>query len=448
MKISLCMIVKDEEDNLAKCLNSALGAVDEIIVIDTGSHDNTCEIARDFGAQVENYAWDSNYSAARNCSLEMATGDWILFLDADEELAPESAQILRRLVEDDQFDGYFLRIENYLGNENSREMSPDLVFRLFRNRPAYRFRGAIHEQIVEVILEDKSARLGIAENFVIRHYGYLDSQIEKKDKKNRNLTMIAEQVKNSPHDQLLRYHYGMELYRTGRYEQAANELMLAADGLDTHMLHLPKLFRYLVLAYYADKKYDNALKVIRQGLALYPKYADLYYQQGLIFYERQEYGPAYTAFTSALATPEQPSCYASFSGTRGFRAYYFLGQIEEKFADEEKALEYYILSLRDNPCFVAALESITRLLQPQHDPAYAQMALERLCEFASPEANICIGDILFSQGAYKLAQEYFTKAGESAAEMPAIKLKTAICLMQQQRFLEAIRLLDSFNAED
>lgn len=444
MRISLCMIVKNEEKNLNRCLNSVAGAVDEIIVVDTGSTDNTCQIARDFNAQVEHFKWNCNFSDARNKSLEIATGDWVLFLDADEELAPESVQVLRRLVEDENMSGYFLRIENYLGDEGFTEICPDMVFRLFRNRPEYRFQGAVHEQIVNVILENQQAKLGIAEELVIRHYGYLNKQIAEKDKKNRNLAIIEEQILKNPEDKLLRYHYGVELYRAGNYEQAAVELTKAAEGLDTQIMHLPKLLRYIVLCYYAEKKYDNALEISRQGLKLYPQYADLHYYQGLIFYEQKEYGLAYTAFTKALATPKQPSCYASFSGTRGFRTYYYLGQIAEVFCNEEEALRNYILSLRDNTAFMVSLDCIARILQPNDDPDYAKEALEKICEFASPKANLCMGEILLNQAAYQLALEYFENAGTEVEEFPEIKLKKAICLMQQRRFLEAIRAFDGF----
>ncbi|MDQ7788611.1 MAG: glycosyltransferase family 2 protein, partial [Clostridia bacterium] len=179
--ISLCMIARNEAQNLGRCLNSVRDVVDEMIVIDTGSSDGTANIARSLGARVYSFVWNDNFSDARNSSLEMATGDWILFLDADEELAPESHDALRSLVNDETVDGYFVKIINYLGNEGWTETCPDIVFRLFRNRPEYRFRGAIHEQIADVILENnRRAGYRMAEDVIILHYGYLDRQISEK----------------------------------------------------------------------------------------------------------------------------------------------------------------------------------------------------------------------------------------------------------------------------
>lgn len=141
VKISLCMIAKNEEFNIGRCLSSVKGVVDEIIIVDTGSSDETCQIAQSFGAKVQTFNWNDNFSDARNASLELATGDWILVLDADEELAQESKAILREAVLQSDMEGYFIRIENVAGNDSCPETHSDTVFRLFRNRKDYRFRG-------------------------------------------------------------------------------------------------------------------------------------------------------------------------------------------------------------------------------------------------------------------------------------------------------------------
>lgn len=448
IRISLCMIVRNEEQNIRRCLNSMLGAVDEIIVIDTGSSDATCQIAKEYGAIVQSFIWNDNFSAARNMSLELASGDWILFLDADEELDAGSAAMLRQLCRDAAVDGYFIKIINYLGSEGWLDLAPDLVFRLFRNRPDYRFHGAIHEQIVDVILEkNQQASYKIAEEIVILHYGYLDEQIEAKDKKQRNLKLIQCEVAANPGNQLLRYHYGVELYRAQLYEQAAAELIKAANGLDPQTIYLPKLLRYIVLACHAAHNTEQALAVIEHSLRLFPNYADLYYYQGLAHYENKDYGLAYAAFRLALSMPEQPAYYASFSGVRGFRSYYCLGQIAEKFANQEEALHCYILSLRDNPRFSAALEAITRLLEAREDPAYAGDALGKICDFCSPQANLLMARILFRQQAFRLALEYVNKSETQSETAPDFALWKAICLMQERRFFEALRIIEAFAAE-
>jgi glycosyltransferase involved in cell wall biosynthesis len=90
MSISLCMIVKDEAENLPRCLESVQDLVHECIVVDTGSTDATCDIATRYGARVHSFTWNNDFAAARNVSLDYATGDWVLVLDADEVLTPEA----------------------------------------------------------------------------------------------------------------------------------------------------------------------------------------------------------------------------------------------------------------------------------------------------------------------------------------------------------------------
>ncbi|VBB05475.1 nucleotide-diphospho-sugar transferases [Lucifera butyrica] len=443
--LSLCMIVKNEEKNLARCLSSVSGAVDEIIIVDTGSADNTLEIARSFGAKITSFLWNNNFSDARNASLSLAGGDWILFLDADEELAPGSINFLKQAMEAEDVEGYFLKIVNFLGNEGWQDTCPDLVFRLFRNRPDYRFHGAIHEQIVDVILEkNKQARYQRAENVIILHYGYLDSQIEDKDKKARNLQLIEQEVGQDPENRLLRYHYGVELFRDGRYEEAAAELIRAANGIDPQTIYLPKLLRYIVLAYHAAKKTEEALNILKTAIPVFPDYADLYYYQGLLHYERKEYDRSFQAFNLAVTMPEQAVHYAPFAGTRGFRAYCMLGQLAELFCNPEEALHFYIAALRDNPRFTTALEKIIAILDPVKEPAYTKTALFQLCDVSTPSANLFMAQILFSQAAYGLALEFLDQGTVHQPLAPETSLSKAICLIQNRRFFEALRIIETF----
>src|SRR5438309_3283180 len=104
VRLSLCMIVKNEERFIQDCLESAREAVDEMVVVDTGSTDRTVELAEQAGAQVSHFQWCNDFAAARNASIERAKGAWVLWLDADERLGPGSAAELRRAIRQNQFD--------------------------------------------------------------------------------------------------------------------------------------------------------------------------------------------------------------------------------------------------------------------------------------------------------------------------------------------------------
>ena len=447
-KISLCMIVKNEGAALGRCLNSVFGIVDEIIVVDTGSTDSTCKIARQYGAVIHHFLWNDNFSDARNASLALAQGDWILFLDADEELSSDSRKILTRLIQNNTAEGYFVKIVNYLGKEGWIESVPDLVFRLFRNKKDYHFRGAIHEQIADVILEkNPRACYQIAEDFVIIHHGYLDEVITEKDKKHRNLMLIEKELEQNPTNRLLQYHYGVELFRAERYAEAAGVLIQSATDIDPNTIYFPKLIRYIVIAQQSSGQLQEALNTANLGLKFFPNYADLYYYTGLILFDLKHYSQAQNAFLQALSMPEQPPQYASFGGVRGFRSYYYLAQIAEIFLDEEEALKYYLYSLRDNTRFTHALEHLVRILKPAKEPLYTMECLEKVCDFCTSEANLLMGDIYFRYGAYGLALHYLDQVEDGFPASSDIKLRKGICLIQERRFFESLRLLEDFPLE-
>ena len=195
--LSLCMIVKNEERNLVRCLSSVKSAVDEIIVVDTGSTDRTKELAAAFGAKVFDFDWDEDFSSARNFSLSRATGDWILVIDADETVSSRDHETIRDFIKKSPAGtgGYYLTTRNYVvetntagwvandgsyrGEEAGTGWYASRKVRLFRNDPRIRFSGDVHE-LVEAAMQN--AGMKIAECGVpVHHTGKLDraSVLEK-----------------------------------------------------------------------------------------------------------------------------------------------------------------------------------------------------------------------------------------------------------------------------
>lgn len=165
----MCMIVKNEAHFLARCLGAVKDHVDEIIIVDTGSTDETRAIAAQFTDRIYDFEWRDDFAAARNYALEQASGDWILVLDADEWMEEADARSLRRIIANTSYDAFFLTQYNYSNNplENGwipvEEQTPysmghagyrkNLIARLFRNREKIRYSGRIHE-VIDRSLED------------------------------------------------------------------------------------------------------------------------------------------------------------------------------------------------------------------------------------------------------------------------------------------------------
>jgi glycosyltransferase involved in cell wall biosynthesis len=182
--LSLCMIVKNEQAVLDRCLASARGAVDEIIVVDTGSTDDTIETARDHGAKVLHHDFtDFDFAAARNRSLNAATGDFALVLDADETLHPAGKVLIRRLAAESA--GHSGPVNHGVGyvinRHNRREGTPatvDHAVRLFALRPGFRYRGRVHETVDTAILE-AGGRLRRSHVIVEHHLPAAQREAEK-----------------------------------------------------------------------------------------------------------------------------------------------------------------------------------------------------------------------------------------------------------------------------
>jgi glycosyltransferase involved in cell wall biosynthesis len=149
--LSVCMIVKDEERNLARCLDSVRDLAGELIVVDTGSRDATPRIAAGYGAEVIPFDFTIvDFAAARNLALARASGRWILTLDADETLERAGTPAIQSLIALEENAGYFLERHNHASDSPGTTM--DYVVRLFPNRREYRYRGRVHETIDASIL--------------------------------------------------------------------------------------------------------------------------------------------------------------------------------------------------------------------------------------------------------------------------------------------------------
>ncbi len=199
IKLTACLIVKNEEQTLPRCLSSLTAVCDEIIVVDTGSSDKTVEIAESYGATIGHFDWINDFSAARNHALSLATGNWILWIDADEELDPGGITMLREGLMRPHFGGYFIKIINFMTEGSRTDQYVHTPVRLFQRLPEIFFTGAIHEQILPQIL---SAGLLTAtiQGAEIWHYGYTAEMMEERGKEARTISLLESELAKQPDD--------------------------------------------------------------------------------------------------------------------------------------------------------------------------------------------------------------------------------------------------------
>jgi GT2 family glycosyltransferase/Flp pilus assembly protein TadD/FMN phosphatase YigB (HAD superfamily)/glycosyltransferase involved in cell wall biosynthesis len=212
-RLTVCVITKNEEQFLDQCLKSVKDVAAQIVVVDTGSTDRTLEIAKSHGAEVHHFDWCDDFSAARNATLEHATGNWILVLDADEELPADQHARLKS----DLKNAKAIACRLPLVNKGQEAEGVSYIPRLFRNAPGAFFHGRIHEQIFSSLIAlsrgwGLQTGLGSAQ---LLHHGYNKEILADRHKIERNLRLLRQAVQESPNDPNLIMNLGLELVRSG-----------------------------------------------------------------------------------------------------------------------------------------------------------------------------------------------------------------------------------------
>lgn len=357
--LSLCMIVKNEAPRLKRCLESARGLVDEVIVVDTGSHDGTPELAQQLGALVYHDPWQENFSRARNVSLSRATGDWALILDADEELAGGKELIPSLLEAEDQVEGYLFQVESPTTDLPGAQVLRHLNLRLFRRRPEYAFVGAIHEQILPSILSARPQARILEAEVVVRHHGYLQAQNAAKAARNRVILEAA--LACTPNDVFLRYHLGITRYQERDVKGALELFWPLYHRLPRETNFYPTLVRHLAIALLDAGDAQQALSVLEKECQRFPDYPELFYLRALALRCLRRYREAIQILEHCCQMADPPRRYVSTVGINGPLALAMLGQIYGELGQGRKAAQ----------CFLKALE-----LLPEHGGAWSGLISE------------------------------------------------------------------------
>jgi tetratricopeptide (TPR) repeat protein len=285
--ISLCMIVRDEERTLARCLESVSPFVDEMVIVDTGSKDGTVSIAESFGARVIHEEWQDDFSAARNRSLEEARGGWILCLDADEIISPEAGEDLRRIASNK--DVVCASFDMRCAEADDQETLSSMI-RAFQRRDDIRYRYRLHEQVlpdIKAISETEGLRREHCAGEIF-HDGYLPEIVDARNKDERNLRLYELQLADSPDDLYVLFKYADFLRRFPEHQERSRQLLetcfdqLAAtpDDERRELTFAGQVCALLGQDLQKEGDCDRSWEVTRFGMSNCRETADLLYVHG------------------------------------------------------------------------------------------------------------------------------------------------------------------------
>lgn len=292
MKLSACVIVKNEAANLPQWLSCMSRVADELIVVDTGSTDDTVELAEVAGAKVYHFAWCNDFAAAKNHAIEQATGDWILFLDADEYFTDDTLKRLRRDIErydrDKQAGLILCRLINIDKDRNNEIVDTIMQARVFRRLDSIRYRGAVHEQLGN---SRGNLRMLVNNDWQIYHTGYSASNFRQKAE--RNLVLLKEKAKSAKTQQEKEQLaiYFMDAYNSlGDYEKA---IQYARQGLAANIRFIGMESHFYDVIFSAmqqmGKSHQEQIALLDEAIEHHPEEACFVLERGYLLWQDKDY---------------------------------------------------------------------------------------------------------------------------------------------------------------
>lgn len=287
--LSFCAIVKNEAQNLPRCLTSVREFVDEMIVVDTGSEDATVAIAQQYGAAVKHFSWCNNFSTARNFAISQVAGDWILTLDADEELIVNDRNWRSCLSMDPDVLLYSMILLDV-----HQPITGLPTTRLFRNLPEMQYAGRYHEQLLYQGQTINLTQVESLQSVHILHYGYEASQLVQK-RLHRDIPLLEQTRQQEGLNLLLLGTLADAYLYTGQLEQAQGCWAEALERLSLNLLtgELPaETIRLSALLFavgadllFTQENFSMAMLVCRRGLEWFPNYPPLNHLTGCLLRE-------------------------------------------------------------------------------------------------------------------------------------------------------------------
>lgn len=347
LPISLCMIVKNEQKFIKGCLDSVKEFVSEIVVGDTGSTDMTESIACEYSATVFKMKWENDFALARNCVLERASMPYILVMDADERLNQSSTDQLIKFFESETINPGRVVIKNIV---RDNDITFGQATRIFPNLPDYRYNGQIHEQLQ---YQGKTPT-SLQTNIIIDHLGYEEAILIERNKLERNLFILSEMEKSSPHDLYVIYQIGKTHFVAKNYPEAFKYLekvilSIPSDSLNRVSYASSALLNLCYSLYYM-KSFKLLNKYIELGIDFFSDYTDLYFIYGLSLTSMSHPDAIKmvpSVFNYCLQLGEADSTkYETTRGVGSYKAHYNLGVYWEIIGEINKAYSHYFFALQ------------------------------------------------------------------------------------------------------
>ncbi len=360
-RISMCMIVRDNESIIDDCLSSIRPWVDEIVIVDTGSIDKTPEICLRHGAQLFHFPWCDDFSAARNESLRHATGDWIFWMDSDDVITTEQGQRLRSLVDGQHAPdcmGYVLQV-HCQSDDSDRATVVDHV-KLFRNHLGLSFEHRIHEQILPAIRRI-GGNVKFADIHVI-HQGSRQSAEQRSRKLERDFRILKLDNADHPDHPFVLFNLGMTCEDCGKYEEAELYLRRCLEVSGNQESHVRKAWALLINSLKAQGQLQQAIDASNVAVGQFPDDHELLFRRGILFQHVGRNQEAANDYYSILRVPQSRVFQSTDPSIRGYKVHHNLAITLEELGRTEEAIEHWEHVVALKPDLSTAWLALVKLL--------------------------------------------------------------------------------------
>lgn len=375
--LAVCMIVRDNEGTIEPCLASIKPWVDEMIVVDTGSQDETPAIAKRHGAQIFHFPWCDDFAAARNESLRHARSEWLFWMDSDDTIPPECGRKLRHLAYGPHAAttlGYVMQV--HCPGERSGDLTVVDHVKMFRNHPEVRFEFRLHEQVLMSI-----RRLGGEIEWTdihVVHSGSDRSLEGRRRKYERDLRILSDELATYPDHPFVLFNLGMTYSDMEEHALAIQYLRRCLEVSGTDQSHLRKAYALLVCSLEQASKLDEAYQVCVQGLELFPEDVELLFRRGILSHALGQLDEAEQSYLAAIAS-HPGGHFASFDpGVASYKSRHNLALVYQDMGQAGFAEVQWRQTASTS--VVPGRRSIVETLLQQHRLCTAEIELEGMLE--------------------------------------------------------------------
>lgn len=418
--ITLCMIVKNEEKVLDRCLNSVKSIVDEIVLVDTGSTDRTVEIASQYTNQIFSFDWTDSFADARNFAHSKANGEWILVLDADEYVDAENLKTsIKQLKNNGSSDAFEVRIYNFTGGYGERIIQHKSI-RIYKNLNSIYYSRAIHEQLVNNERELTISSSGL----IVYHSGYLSKTVKEKNKSERNSALIDKEIKLSGNSAFDYFNLGNEYAGLGKTEEALNAYVTAYKKKPDFMYSWVSFCVIQIInSLITLERYSDALGVINDAELIYSQSPDFKCLKANIYYLQYRYEDAIEELEFLLNNSDVFQQSITSIDYQEYIPHRLLTALYDKKQDFEKMVFHSIKALNINRYCYNSLYILLNSLTSNCDSKTVELFLNKNELIKGNKDIFNVANILIILGQKNLANKYINMIEDDDGLVKSLMLK-------------------------